>query len=349
MDTVLIIALVIVGGGAVFFWLFSRRGAKKVKPSLYTDALNAIIRGDRTTAYKDLRETVRSNSGHIDAYLHLGNLYRDDNPSQAVKIHQSLTVRPNLQKFVQVLIHQELARDYQALGNAEKAKREAEAVLRLEKRNLWATQFLIDLAIDSKDWPEAGKLTKLHQRLTNQTDVRTLAEFEFRYGKDLLEQKKYDDARSAFQSAIKTDKTYALPHFYIGLSFEREDNLVKAVEHWEKFALADLSAGVSCYQKIESALFDLGRFSEIERFYRHILEQDSGNLEALVNLANVLEEKGDRKEALQLVDDALNRNSGDLHARLMKIKLKVKNGSPSELARELDKIIEDLPKQELPE
>lgn len=307
-----------------------------------------MIRGDVATAVRNLRETVKKNSEHIDAYLHLGSLYRDENPYQAIKVHQSLTVRPNLPRPVQILIHQELARDYLALEKYTKARQEAEIVLRLEKRNLWATRFLIDIAVKTRNHSEAVRLTKLVQRMTNQNNPRILAEFECNEGRDRLEKDQLDEARSAFQRALKTDKAYALPFYYIGIIFEREDNLVKAVEHWEKFALADPEGGVCVYPKIESALFDLGRFSEIERFYRHILELDPGNLEALVNLANVLDEKGDRKEALQLVDEALHKNGGDVHARLMKMKLTVQNGSPSELAREIDKIIEDLPNRQLP-
>ncbi|RMF11003.1 MAG: tetratricopeptide repeat protein, partial [Candidatus Neomarinimicrobiota bacterium] len=131
-------------------------------------------------------------------------------------------------------------------------------------------------------------------------------------------------------------------------SYEQDGNLVKAVEAWQKFALADPEQGECVFPKIESALFDLGRFSEIERFYRQVLDLAPGNVEALVNLAHVLDEKGDRKGALQLVDDALHQNEGDIHARLMKLKLKVQNGSPSVLARELDQIIEDLPSRNLP-
>jgi len=341
------IVLAAVVAGAVFW--FARRSEKnRYRPSLYTDALTAIIRGDRATALRNLRETVKKNSEHIDAYLHLGNLYREENPQQAIKIHQSLTVRPNLSKPVQILIHQELARDYLAIEDLSRAQREAEAVLRLEKRNLWATKFLVDLFVKMRNWGEAVKFTKLYQRITNQSNPRTIAEYECLEGRDLLKKDRLEDARSAFIRALKTDKSYVLPHYYIGLTYERGDNLVKAVESWEKFASGDLVSGVCVYPQIESALFDLGRFSEIERFYRHILEQDPGNLEALVNLANVLDEKGNRKEALQLVDEALSRNAGDVHARLLKMKLTVQNGSPSELARELDKIIEDLPKQQLP-
>ena len=51
----------------------------------------------------------------MEAYLLLGNTIRSDFPEQAVKIHQSLTVRPGLSKSVLVDIHIALAEDYRAL------------------------------------------------------------------------------------------------------------------------------------------------------------------------------------------------------------------------------------------
>ncbi|MFQ6613341.1 MAG: hypothetical protein ACE5D1_00720, partial [Fidelibacterota bacterium] len=102
MDIFIIILVLAFVAGGIVYWLSIRSDRKKYKPSLYTDALTAMIRGDVATAVRNLRETVKKNSEHIDAYLHLGSLYRDENPYQAIKVHQSLTVRPNLPRPVQI-------------------------------------------------------------------------------------------------------------------------------------------------------------------------------------------------------------------------------------------------------
>ncbi|RMF08153.1 MAG: hypothetical protein D6762_06225, partial [Candidatus Neomarinimicrobiota bacterium] len=188
MDVLIYAVLFLAVAGSVAYWTTRRTRSRQFKPSLYTEALTAIIRGDRAVAIQKLIETVKHNSEHIDAYIHLGNLYREENPAQAVKIHQSLTVRPNLPKATQVLIHQELARDYHRLEDYPRAKREAEAILRLEKRNLWATRFLLQIAEETRDWQEAVRLGKLYQRLINASDNRKLAEYECRRGRDLLRQ-----------------------------------------------------------------------------------------------------------------------------------------------------------------
>ena len=131
----------------VYFYYFSFR--KKKIPrinSLYTDALNAMVNGDLSNAIALLKQVVKQDSNHVRAYLQLGNILRKENPEQALKIHQSLTVRPNLSRDIQVDIHIALAEDYGFISNYKKAIEEAKLVLSIEKRNLWALNFLIKIS-----------------------------------------------------------------------------------------------------------------------------------------------------------------------------------------------------------
>ena len=113
-----------------------------------------------------------------------------------------------------------------------------------------------------------------------------------------------------------------------------------AVENLESFAVRDKKNASKVFGKIESALVDLGRYSEVENFYRRILEIDSSNFEAIIRLANVLEEKGERQQALELVEEALNRYEDSVKLRLMKLKLSLQVVPPPQLAQQIDDMIE---------
>jgi len=159
-------------------------------------------------------------------------------------------------------------------------------------------------------------------------------------GMDKLEKGQPKEAESQFQKAVKTSPEFGLPYLRLGDLFAENRDLVKAIENWEKFALLNPEEGRLVYSKIESALFDLGRFSEVEKFYERILEKDSSNLNALTKLANVLEEKGEHNNALNLVEDALSKNGGSIHARLMKLKLSLHISKPHELSNQIDEVIQ---------
>ena len=133
----------------------------------------------------------------------MGNILRKENPEQALKIHQSLTVRPNLSRDIQVDIHTALAEDYGFLSNYKKAIEEAKLVLAIEKRNLWALNFLINISVENQDWEEAIGWTKQLQKVTGKTTSEDEAKFDVFKGLDYLKSGDFEKAKSQFEKGIK--------------------------------------------------------------------------------------------------------------------------------------------------
>ena len=303
-----------------------------------------LVRGDSQNAIRLLRDVVKQDTNHLDAYLQLGDILRDEGNSQnAIKIHQSLTVRPGLDDKLQIQIHQSLAKDYLSLNEISLAKKEAEMILNIDKKEFWATEFLLDLAEKSHDWAQAAHLIKTLD--SNNSDITRLARFKVYEGMGKFENDDRKGAEQCFNKAIEIAPNFGLPHLYLGNLFSENRNLVKALEHWEQYALLDLKNGSSIYSKIESALFDLGRFSEVEKFYQRALKNNPRNLDALAKIANVLEEKGERQKALDLVEDALSQHQDSIKLRLMKLKLSIQYSSPPQLSQQIDKMIDIMTSQ----
>ncbi len=303
-----------------------------------------LVRGDSQNAIRLLRDVVKQDTNHLDAYLQLGDILREEGNSQnAIKIHQSLTVRPGLDDKLQIQIHQSLAKDYLSLNEISLAKKEAEMILNIDKKEFWATEFLLDLAEKSHDWAQAAHLIKTLD--SNNSDITRLARFKVYEGMGKFENDDRKGAEQCFNKAIEIAPNFGLPHLYLGNLFSENRNLVKALEHWEQYALLDLKNGSSIYSKIESALFDLGRFSEVEKFYQRALKNNPRNLDALAKIANVLEEKGERQKALDLVEDALSQHQDSIKLRLMKLKLSIQYSSPPQLSQQIDKMIDIMTSQ----
>ena len=74
MNSYYIIFAVIVFAIAVVVSIFSKYKPNKQKKTdfLYTDALNAMLRADKRKAISLLKDIVKQDSDHIDAYLQLG-------------------------------------------------------------------------------------------------------------------------------------------------------------------------------------------------------------------------------------------------------------------------------------
>ncbi len=345
MELFIILSILVIAiGTSLFFYYKKKPLIKNNSNKLYTEALNMLVRGDSQNAIRLLRDVVKQDTNHLDAYLQLGDILRDEGNSQnAIKIHQSLTVRPGLDDKLQIQIHQSLAKDYLSLNEISLAKKEAEMILNIDKKEFWATEFLLDLAEKSHDWAQAAHLIKTLD--SNNSDITRLARFKVYEGMGKFENDDRKGAEQCFNKAIEIAPNFGLPHLYLGNLFSENRNLVKALEHWEQYALLDLKNGSSIYSKIESALFDLGRFSEVEKFYQRALKNNPRNLDALAKIANVLEEKGERQKALDLVEDALSQYQDSIKLRLMKLKLSIQNSSPPQLSQQIDKMIDIMTSQ----
>ncbi len=340
--TIIIVIAIIVLAIAITYLMKSNKSVST--DTLYSEALSAILKGDNKEAVKLLKQVVSNDSDNIGAYLQLGNLLRSVNTQQAAKIHQSLTVRPKLSKSISKEIHRALALDYAELSDFKRAKIEAEMVFKYDKSSLWGNQFLLQIAEKQRDWEYASKLASKIQKLTDNRDDRQLAELELQAGNDQLEIDENKKALQHYHNAVKLDQTFSSPYLHIGNIYEDENNLKKAIINWEKYIINTETSDTKIYKKIESALFDLGRFGEVEQFYSRILAEKPNDKNAIVKLSNLLNDKGDKEGAIELVDNAINKEENSIPARLMKIKILLEQANPADLNDQIDEVIERIDK-----
>tara|TARA_B100000287_G_scaffold257229_1_gene241818 strand:- start:527 stop:1576 length:1050 start_codon:yes stop_codon:yes gene_type:complete len=339
-----IIFSVVVIVTTIGIWIFFNYKPKKQKKtdSLYTDALNAMLRADKLTAISLLKDIVKQDSGHVDAYLQLGSILRDEHPHRALKIHQTLTVRANLDQNIKVEIYKALAMDYEAVGDLEKSRKEAEQILIIDKQNQWALSFLLKLGEKIKDWDYAEKKAKSLQKITGNYNNEELAKYSVFKSKEKIKQNEFEDAESLLNSAIKKDPNFGLPYKYLGEIRMANRDLVKAIDCWEKFISLSPEESYKVFDNMESALFDIGRYSEVEKFYRKVLEKDSKNIAGTLRLANVLNEKGEGHAAIKLIEGIINNGSNKISILLMKLKLSLSIQTPNELGHQIDMIINQI-------
>ena len=326
---------------AIGLWIFFNYKPKKQKKtdSLYTDALNAMFRADKHKAISILRDIVKQDSDHVDAYLQLGSILRDDDPHRALKIHQMLTVRPNLEQNINKEIYKALAMDYEAIGDLKKSRREAEQILIIDKQNQWALSFLLKLGEKTKDWDYAEDKAKRLQKITGQQNNKELAKYLVYKSEVKINENQFETAESLLKDAMKQAPEYGMPYKYLGEIKMANRDLVKAIEYWGKFIELDPKEAHQVFDNMESALFDLGRYSEVENFYRKVLDNDSTNVPGSLRLANVLNEKGEGQAAIKLIENLINDGNGEISILLMKLKLSLSIQTPAELGHQIDEIL----------
>ncbi len=325
--------------------LFSRFISKsKDSTALYIEALENLVAENTERALAKLREVVQLDSSNVNAYVQLADILRKRNMiDQAIKIHRSLTIRQRLTKEQKILIYSSLAKDYLLLGKTYLAQENAKKVLELHKRNAWASDFLVRLAEEEKDWGKADKLLNNIEKLSGEKDVRRHAHYRMMFGRSKESEGDLKGAREDYQQAITIDSTYADPFLYLGNLHEKSSDLEKAIDHWRKFAELAPSAAKQVFERLEKSLFQLGRYGEAEDFYHDVMTRSTNDMDALIRLVDVLQAKGDHERAMGIVDDVLARNRRSIRARLARLKISLRKVHQEQLSAEVDKIVELIP------
>ena len=318
----------------------------KYTNNIYTDALNAMLLADKRKAISLLSTVVKKNSNHIDAYIQLGNLLRDEEPDRATKIHQMLTVRPNLTKDLKIEILKSLALDFEKINELSKAKNASEKILKIDKSNIWATSFLLSIAEKTEDWDYAETVAKELLRLKPFKGLVNLSKYTLEKGVKHLKNNELVEAESLFRKAVSDSPDFGIPYKYLGDIMYSNRDLVKAVEYWEKYMELEPEESSSVFDSIEAALFDLGRYGEVEKFYRKVLDKNPNDVNAGQRLANVLNEKGENKAALALIDQFIEKDTPSIQVMLMKLKLSLLTKTPSELSYYVDEILNMIEKHD---
>ena len=211
--------------------------------------------------------------------------------------------------------------------DALKAEREANSEFdrKLEEEEAWIRQ-----GIKARRTRNEGRV----RALENMREERAQ-----RVNPDARARVHIEEAENLFRKAINDSPNYGLPYKYLGDIKHLNRDLVKAVENWEKYMELSPSESHAVFDNIETALFDLGRYSEVEKFYRKVLNENPSDINAGLRLANVLNEKGENKSAIALIDQFIDQDELSISVMLMKLKLSLTSKTTAELSYYVDEIL----------
>ena len=316
----LINILIILIGIALAIWVFTslqRRSQKRrPMPSPYTEALSQLVDGHLAQAAQKFREAAQMETTNVDAFIRLANIYRDTGKLQrAIKIHTELTFRANISSAQRSEVYKMLALDFVAAGNIIRALEYVDTLLNLNKKDLWGLEFKRKLLEQRGDFHGAFEQEKTIQNLNDTPNPRKLALIKTQEGIELFHQGKGREGRLRFREAVKILPGCTPAYLNWGDSYIKEERAQDAVNIWGKFMKANPEQAYLAFRRMESVLFDLGRFGEMEGHYRKVLASRSNDVHAIVGLAKFFARMGEKNTALDVLKRGLELNPDSLWIR----------------------------------
>ncbi len=280
--------------GILVSYLFSVGKRKKdvidkKKLESYVRGMNYIIEDNMDKAIEELSNTVKLDPDLVDIYNSIGNLFRKRGEiNRALILHQSLLVRPNLDKKKKLELYINVGVDYRKAGLYDRAKEYFKNALSIDPKNSLARKYLEEVYEDSKDWESA---LEWHKRFGESDSI--IAHIYAEIGKDRLSDNSTEDARKNFEKAIKKDKGNVSANVYLADIYFLKGNKKKAYDILENIARLQPTFANLALERIKEK-------DVLKRVVKGLLIDFKDNEYILYHSANALYNIGEHKKAFSL-------------------------------------------------
>lgn len=210
--TWLLLTLVCIG----IAWLLGYRARpkeesprKKVNlPRDYLIGLNFLLNEETDKAVDIFIKMLEVDSDTVETHLAVGKLFRRRGEvDRAIRIHQNLIARPQLEKVYREQSLYELGQDYLSAGMLDRAERIFLELANEKSHSAQALRTLIDIYQQEKDWQNAVATASRYETVTRQNMQPVIAHYYCELADSSLNKKQYDQALLFLDKALDADRT----------------------------------------------------------------------------------------------------------------------------------------------
>jgi len=291
-------------------------GAARTFDAALHGALLAVLERDLERGEALLTAAVRLDSAAVEPYLALGRLYRMRGEiGRAIRVHQNLLLRPDLDPDQSAAALADLAADYRQGGFLQRAIAAYEEVLAREPRHHDALAALVPLLASVRDYARAidvaRRLSKLEGTDASRRESALLVELaEYEHGEG-----RSDEARRALKRALRRNPDSIRGWLLLGeLEVERGRSKA-ALAAWSRIPRIDRRSGPLIYAKLESTYAALDRPGDFEAYLGRLLEERPDDARARLALARTLAARGNAEEAIAELERVRHDDADNLEAR----------------------------------
>lgn len=291
------------------------RGTRDVD-ELLRSALLCVLDRDLDSAEVHLTDAARRDSEGVDPYLALARLFRMRGEiGRAIRVHQNLLLRPDLEPGHRVVALADLAADFRQGGFLRRAIASYEEVLTYDGRHVEALRALVRLSADIRDYPRAVEMARRVAKLEKRDGASDVAALYVEMADAARAEGRSDDARRAVKRALRKDRRSVAAWLTLGALDAERGRTRAALAAWARVPDLDRRAGPLVYPQIEATYAALDRPREYEAFLRGLLERTPDDVQARLALARTLAARGDADLAVSELRRILERFPDDLEAR----------------------------------
>ncbi len=273
-------------------------------PRSYFQGLNFLLNEQPDKAIDSFLEVAKVDSQTVELHFALGNLFRRRGETErAIRMHQNLIDRPDLDDAVRLHALSELGQDYLKAGLLDRAEEIFNKLIgtKFEEE---AKGSLLEIFQAEKEWLKAIELARELPDVASQQEV---AEFYCELAANEIMRSKPDSARAYLESAMQQNRKCVRASLLQGDLLLQEGRQEAAIEAWQRIEQQDPAYLALIAQRLLESYRKLERRDEGIALLSVYLERypSLDLLDVVYQL--VLEAKG-VEAAYRLVQAELQRN-----------------------------------------
>ncbi|MFK8081760.1 MAG: tetratricopeptide repeat protein [Granulosicoccus sp.] len=211
-------------GKASEFWDYSQHFHEELGQLLSEKEADQQLFESFTQGDRDAAET----------HIALGNLYRRRGEfDRAIRVHESIIERLDLDEAVRAQAHYELANDYEAAGLLDRTEEALHVLIKADDKRLDAYDSLIQLHERQQDWQQAITIALQCQTDTGKDLSRSVAQYYCELADIHIHAEKPVDARRSLNLALDHWPDCARAHIQLADMALKASRYREAISHYD--------------------------------------------------------------------------------------------------------------------
>ncbi|MCC6746519.1 MAG: tetratricopeptide repeat protein [Deltaproteobacteria bacterium] len=314
-----------------------QRAAKEGRT--YARSLAEAVEGNTDAAIGEITKALQENTRTVEAYFALGALFRQRGEHErAVRVHQSILVRRDIDQPTRRRVHKQLALDFRAAGFPRRAIQALEWVVAHDKKAAPAWRELAALYEETGEWERAALAQKRVGKLSGTDCGALVAHLWAQLAHEHLAKKDLNGTRRALRRALSADGTSIHALFELG-QFQLERGSPASAAKAFRRALTLKPELIAFLQPhLEAAHARAGSADELGKTLQTLLTARPGDVQLRLAQARLLAGQ-DAATALVRLERLVEEHPGLVPARREAARLVLKSGTHQEVRRHLEELL----------
>ncbi len=273
-------------------------------PRSYFQGLNFLLNEQPDKAIDSFLEVARVDSQTVELHFALGNLFRRRGETdRAIRMHQNLIDRPDLDEGVRLHALSELGQDFLKAGLLDRAE-EIFTRLRGTAFDEDAKRNLLEIYQVEKEWQKAIDIAG---EIAEGISQQQIAEFHCELAANEIMRSRPDAARGYLDAAMQQNRKCVRASLLLGDLLLQEGQAEAAIEAWQRIEQQDPAYLALVAQRLLETYRRLDRRDEGIALLRGYLERYT-SLDLLDVVYQLVLESEGNEAAYRLVQGELRRN-----------------------------------------